>query len=302
MTRTNVVVTGVSTGIGLGIARVLVGHGAHVFGSVRAARDGQRLRGAFGDQFTPLLFDITEPAAVRDAAASVRAALDGHTLHGLVNNAGIATFGPLLYQPVEEVRRQMDVNLLGAVSVTQAFAPLLGVDRTLSGARGRIINISSVAGKLAAPFLGAYAASKHALEGLSDSLRRELLLYGIDVVIVEPGAVATPIWDKGEEAGTAAYDATDFGPALRQFGAYMIAQGRKGLPPEHIGHVVWKALTARRPRARYAVLHGRLLSWTLPLLLPARTVDRQLGRRLGLRPAKAGWSAPTVAAPPPTMS
>ena len=196
----SVVVTGSSTGIGWGTAKVLIAHGFRVFGSVRKTADAERLAAEFGDRFVPLLFDVTDQAAVKAAAAQVRAALAGEKLAGLVNNAGVAVAGPLLELPIEEFRHQIDVNLTGVVIATQAFTPLVGTDRTLKGDPGRIVNISSVGGKNAVPFLAPYAASKFALEGLSESLRRELLPFGIDVIIVAPCAVATPIWNKARQS------------------------------------------------------------------------------------------------------
>lgn len=279
----SVVVTGVSTGIGWGTTNVLTKKGLHVFGSVRKTEDGERLKSEFGDQFTPLLFDVTDEAAVAQAASTVRETLNGTTLLGLVNNAGIAAPGPVLNQPIDELRNQLEVNITGQVIVTQAFAPLLGVDKDLIGAPGRIVMISSVAGKNGAPFLGAYAASKHGLEGLSESLRRELMLFGIDVVIVGPGAVATKIWDKAEEVDVTQYQNSPFAPALDRIKEYMIANGKKGFPPEKLGRAVWKALTTANPKTRYAVVPARLMNWTLPGLLPKRTVDGMLAGRLGLK-------------------
>jgi NAD(P)-dependent dehydrogenase (short-subunit alcohol dehydrogenase family) len=193
-----VVITGVSNGIGWGTTRVLLREGYQVFGSVRHAADAERLAAAFGSNFVPLIFDVTDQEAIRHAAGQVRAALGGRTLHGLVNNAGIAEGGPLVHQPLAAFRAQIEVNLIGPLIVTQAFAPLLGVDRSLQGGAGRIVNISSVGGQFAGPFLGAYHASKFGLEGLSDTLRRELVPFGIDVVVIGPGSVATAIWDKME--------------------------------------------------------------------------------------------------------
>ncbi|HBM87306.1 MAG: SDR family NAD(P)-dependent oxidoreductase [Parvibaculaceae bacterium] len=279
----SVVVTGVSTGIGWGITKVLTKNGVHVFGSVRKPQDGERLKSEFGDLFTPLLFDVTDEAAVAQGARTVRDALGGTTLFGLVNNAGIAAPGPVLNQPIDEFRHQLEVNITGQVIVTQAFAPLLGVDKDLSGEPGRIVMISSVAGKNGAPFLGAYAASKHGLEGVSESLRRELMLFGIDVVIVGPGAVATKIWDKAEEVDVTQYQNSPFAPALDRIKDYMIANGKKGFPPEKLGRAVWKALTVANPKTRYAVVPGRLMNWTLPGLLPKRTVDGMMAGRLGLK-------------------
>src|SRR5262245_15640607 len=177
----SVVITGTSTGIGWAASKVLTAAGFRVFGSVRRKADAERLAAELGPRFVPLLFDVTDESAVKAAAAQVRAALGGETLAGLVNNAGVAVPGPLLELPIEEFRRQIEVNLTGVVIATQAFAPLLGIDRRLNGAPGRIVNIGSVGGQVATPFLAPYNASKFAIEGLSESLRRELLLFGIDV-------------------------------------------------------------------------------------------------------------------------
>jgi len=187
----SVVVTGVSTGIGWGIAKVMTAKGFRVFGSVRKQADADRLKAELGERFSSLLFDVTDEAAVGRGAAEVRAALNGERLWGLVNNAGIAVAGPLLESTAEEFRHQLEVNLVAPMMVIKAFAPLLGTDRALTGPPGRIVNISSVGGRFAAPFVGLYAASKHGLEGLSQSLRRELMLFGIDVIIVEPGLIVT---------------------------------------------------------------------------------------------------------------
>jgi NAD(P)-dependent dehydrogenase (short-subunit alcohol dehydrogenase family) len=277
-----VVVTGVSSGIGRATAQVLGARGFRVFGSVRSAGDAAALTASLGEAFTPLIFDVTDAAAVGAAAQAVGRALGGTRLAGLVNNAGIAVPGPLELLPLEDFRRQLEVNLVGPLAVTQAFLPLLGADRARSGAPGRIVNVSSVAGKLAAPFLGAYAAAKHGLEGMSESLRRELAIHGIDVVIVAPGAVATPIWEKGEREDASRAAGSVYGNALARFRSYALKTGKAGFPPERIGAVVHEALTAARPKVRYAVVPGRLRNWTLPMLLPRRLVDRAIARGLGL--------------------
>ena len=281
----SVVVTGVSTGIGWGVAKVMSGKGFRIFGSVRKQADAERLRAELGKRFSPLIFDVTDAAAVARAAADVRAALAGGRLWGLVNNAGIAVAGPLLETSADEFRKQLEVNLVAPMVVIKAFAPLLGTDRALTGPPGRIVNISSVGGRFAAPFVGLYAASKHGLEGLSDSLRRELMLYGIDVIIVAPGSVATPIWDKAEQIDLAPYQTSPYFGIIKRFRDYMIAEGRKGWPAERLGEVVCEALTAARPKARYSPVAGRFQNWTLPRMLPARVVDRIIARTFGIRPS-----------------
>ena len=193
----SVVVTGTSTGIGWGTTKVLIARGFRVFGSVRKKADAERFSAEFGAALVPLVFDVTDEDAVGSAAVRVGDALAGERLFGLVNNAGVAVAGPLLELPLDEFRHQIDINLTGVVITTKAFGPLLGTDRALTGPPGRIVNISSVGGKNAVPFLSPYAASKFALEGLSEGLRRELLPFGIDVIVVAPGAVATAIWVSG---------------------------------------------------------------------------------------------------------
>jgi NAD(P)-dependent dehydrogenase (short-subunit alcohol dehydrogenase family) len=285
-TGQSVVVTGASTGIGWGTVKVLVNRGFEVFGSVRRQNDADRLTMEFGSTFIPLLMDVTDDAAVTRAAEQVSAKLGQRRLAGLVNNAGIAVPGPLLHLPLAEFRRQLEVNLIAALGVTQAFAPLLGMDKGRQGPPGRIVNISSVAGKIGGPFLGAYVASKHGLEGMSETLRRELMLYGIDVIVIGPGAVATPIWDKAENGEYGPYRTTDYGTILDRFAQYFIAEGRKGLASEAVGDVVYQALTAAKPRVRYAVVPRKFQNWTLPRLLPRRVLDRLIGRQTGLLPAK----------------
>ena len=210
----NAVVTGASTGIGYATVQKLLDDGWRVFGSVRTKADAKKLSSAFGERFVPLVFDVTDEKAITKAVASVRKMLDGKTLDGLVNNAGIALSDPLLMQSTDDFRQQLEVNVVGTFAVSKLFAPLLGADPSLTGAKGRIVNISSTAGKVGLPFLGGYVASKHAVEGLSDSMRRELLVHGIDVIVVEPGFVVTPIWDKAEEALLSATRAAGIEPEL----------------------------------------------------------------------------------------
>ncbi len=281
--RQSVVVTGVSTGIGWAITKTLIGNGFQVFGSVRKPADAQRLQAEFGEAFTPLVFDVTDEAAVRTAARQVEAALNGQTLAGLVNNAGIAVAGPLLHLPVEEFRQQLEVNLTGVVVATQAFGPLLGAESPARRDPGRVVNISSVGGKNANPFMGPYCATKFGLEGLSESLRRELLPFGVDVVIVAPGAVATPIWDKADSVDINRYANTAYAPALAKMKAFMLSLGKSGLPPEAIGKAVHVALTAPKPKTRYVVSPDPLQVF-LGQTLPKRTLDRIIGKRLGLLP------------------
>ncbi|AFL87141.1 short-chain dehydrogenase of unknown substrate specificity [Terriglobus roseus DSM 18391] len=280
--KRSVVITGASTGIGWATAKFLLGKGFRVFGTVRKQSDADRLSAEFGGDFVPLLADVTDEAAVYQAAARVREMLGTERLAGLVNNAGIVVPGPLLHLKPSEMRRQMEVNVVGPMMVTQAFAPLLGSEPGRTGEPGRIVQISSVSGKLGVPFVGAYSASKFALEGMSESLRRELMLYGIDVIVVGPGAVLTPIWNKGMADDYREFDATDYGPLLQRFREYFAMEAKKGLPAEEIGRVVHIALTAGKPKVRYAVVPQQFKNWTVPRLLPKRLLDRLIGKQVGL--------------------
>ena len=279
----SVVITGASTGIGWAAARLLLDRGFRVFGSVRKQADADRLSSEFGTNFIPLLFDVTNEAAVLAAAREVRTALNGETLAGLVNNAGIAVAGPVLELAADEFRHQMDVNVIGPIIATQAFGPLLGSDLSLRGPKGRIVMISSVAGKSGNPLLAAYSASKHAIEGLSESLRREMMLFGIDVVIVAPGAVKTPIWSKAEEIDISAYQNSPFFPALQRVRKFMLHLGESGLPAEKIAEAIAEALTTPHPKVRYQLTPDPMRH-LITGLLPKRTVDRIMAKRLGLMP------------------
>lgn len=281
-----IVVTGASTGIGRATVAKAVQAGAHIFPAVRKKADAEALKAEFGASVTPILFDVTDEPAVKKAAAAVGKALGGRRLYGLVNNAGMAVPGPLAYLTTEDLRHQMEVNFIGVHIVTQAFLPLLGTDPDRKGPPGKVVMISSVGGESAMPFIGAYAASKHALEGYSESLRRELILFGVDVVVVAPGAIATPIWDKVDEDAIAVYANSPYAPMLDKVRDFMIGMGRKGLPPAAVGGLVWRILSRPRGKVRHRILRGEFVQMTLPKLFPARMVDRTIAGMLGLKPAR----------------
>ncbi len=277
-----VVITGASTGIGRSTAQYLAARGWTVFAGVRKLADGEAFDGERGD-LRPLMLDVTDAGSLAAAVETVSAALDGRTLGGLVNNAGIAEMGPLAIQPIEAVRRHFDVNLFGALACSQQFAPLLGMDRERTGAPGRIVNITSVGGVIASPFLGAYTATKHALESVTDTLRRELMIYGIDAIAVGPGAVRTPIWDKAEKTNAdAPYQDSDWANAIERFAETMQEGGRTGLDPDTVAAVIETALSARKPKARYAPVPDKLTNWTIARRLPKRWLDRVFAGRFGL--------------------
>lgn len=276
------VVTGASSGIGRAVALALDARGWRVFAGYRAEADADVLRAAASPRLRPVRVDVADEASVRAMAAEVAEALGRGGLAGLVNNAGIAVAGPLEFLPLDALRRQLEVNVVGQVAVTQALLPLL---RT---ARGRIVTIGWVSGRFAAPFLGPYAASKHAMEALNDALRVELRPWGMQVSIVEPGAIDTPIWRRSLDAARAMIDA--FPPqAEALYGGPMRGmQGRvealAGVPPERVARAVLHALTARRARARYVVGRDariRLLVGRLPTRLRDWLVARAVGGEQG---------------------
>lgn len=279
----SVVITGASTGIGATAASWLAAKGWTVFAGVRKAEDGEKLK-EDNALIRPLILDVAKQDQVDAAAAEVRDALSGQRLGGLINNAGIAMMGPLALQPQEEFEKHFEVNTFGLLRATRAFLPLLGSDEALAGPPGRIVNISSVGGRVASPFLGAYTATKHAVESLTDSFRREFVVYGVDAICVGPGAVKTPIWSKAEEKNKdTPYKGSPWGQAIEKFSDSMLEAGRTGLEPEKIAQVLEKALSDSKPKARYAPVPNKFTNWTLATSLPKRWLDKVFWGRFDLK-------------------
>lgn len=274
----HVVVTGVSTGLGYAIAADLLARDYHVFGSVRATSDAERLQAELGGRFTPLQFDVTIASQVQAAAMKVEAAVAGKGVSALINNAGIVKPGPLMLLPIEDMEEQLAINVTGVLRVTQAFLPLLGALRNSPFPAGRIINMSSVSGRTVYPFLGAYAASKHALEALSDGLRRELRMYGIDVIVIQPGTVRTPMMHKVTDQ-LARFQNGDYGRFFGSLDATLAERQTSALPVERIVDAVRIALESPRPKARYTLPRNRFTGWLLPRL-PDRWLDRLIAGQL----------------------
>jgi NAD(P)-dependent dehydrogenase (short-subunit alcohol dehydrogenase family) len=266
-----VVITGASSGIGEACARHLAAAGHDVLAAARADRDLERIREA---GWTPLRIDVADPAS------SERAARYAGAVDGLVNNAGISVAGPLEFLPLEDLRRQLEVNVVGQVAVTQAFLP------ALRASRGRIVNMGSIAGRVALPLLGPYAASKHALEAISDSLRRELRPHGVHVSIVRPGSVSTGIWDKGIEDANRRRAAMP-AEAERVYGGMLDAIERgareaaaRGVDAVEVARAVEHALTSPRPRTRYWVGSDARRRGPVARVLPDRVMDALIARAL----------------------
>lgn len=273
-----VLVTGASKGIGDACVRRLAGGGWRVFAGCRSDADAERLR-RIGAEVVPLRLDVTDARQIEEAADTVEGELGERGLDGLVNNAGIAVGGPLEFLPVDALRTQLEVNVIGQVAVTQAFLPLL------RRARGRILFIGSIAGRNALPFVGAYAASKFALEAIADALRVELQPFEISVVMIEPGVIATPIWQRSLELGERNLEGappeltTYYGRVLDAVRG-RVAKGDRGLPPDRVARVVERVLTSARPRTRYLVGSDARLRAAMQAVLPDRMRDALVRRAL----------------------
>lgn len=277
----SVLITGVSTGIGFATTKALLGKGYRVFGSVRRQEDAERLKQELGAGFMPLLFDVTDSEAISAALMQVTEAVGDEGLFALINNAGIVIPGPLKYTSLQEFREHFEVNLFGLLDVTQQFLPLLGGELNSPFPPGRIINISSTSGRIAYPFMGAYASTKHALEALSDSLRREMMLYGVDVAVIQPGTTNTPIKHKFIDR-IRQYEETDYRPMFAGLEEQLAERETTGLPVEKVVEAIVEAVESERPKTRYAVPRKWLTSWIIPRLLPDRWLDRLVRGQLGL--------------------
>jgi NAD(P)-dependent dehydrogenase (short-subunit alcohol dehydrogenase family) len=270
-----ILVTGASTGIGYSTAELLARHGFTVFAGVRKDADAIKLGGAHED-IRPIRLDVED---AQEIAAAAQIIADSEIpLAGVVNNAGIAVPGPLEYLPIDDLRRQFEINVFGAIAVTQAMLPLL------RRSKGRVVFMSSVSGTIVPPYLGAYAGSKFALEAMADALRMELSAFGIRVSLIQPGAVRTPIWQKGREskaqivASMPAAATEHYAGALDSLVSVTQREERSGIEPEIVAQYVLRALTAPHPRARYAV--GNPAGWQrrMAALLPERWRDRLIMR------------------------
>jgi len=276
-----VLITGVSSGIGRAIAEDLLARGYLVLGSVRRAEDAADLKAHWPKDFIPLVFDVTDTEALPAVVKQVEATLGGCGLKALVNNAGIFQGGPLMHQPLAEIRKAFDVNVFGLLAVTQAFLPLLGARQERVGPPGRIVNIGSVAGAITVPLMTIYSATKHAVEALTQGLRRELSLYGIEVSAIEPGLVRTKLVEKRQaEKLEERYAHTDYATWLVNFDRSLKAQENNAPPADKVIAAVRHAIESPKPRTRYPL--DRI--WFLGRLLPDRVFDKLIFKAVGLAP------------------
>jgi NAD(P)-dependent dehydrogenase (short-subunit alcohol dehydrogenase family) len=277
-----VLITGASTGIGAVCALQLAARGYRVFAGVRNTQDGETLAARASGNLQPILLDVTDNAMITEASSGISDALGGAGLIGLVNNAGIVMAGPLEFLPISALEQQLAVNVLGQVAVTQAFLPLLRQEQ------GRVIMMGSIAGRVATPFTGAYAASKHALEAITDALRVELQPWNIKVAIVEPGVIETPIWEKSEATAQALaenYPAECwelYGEQLAAYREVIVARSQQSTAPEKVADAVTHALSAARPKTRYLVGGDARLLASVRRWLPDKIRDWLIAKNLGL--------------------
>lgn len=277
----SVVITGASTGIGLCCAEYLAERGWRVFAGVRKEADGERLA-ALHPRIQSVRLDVCSPEDLAAAVAEIEVCLNGQGLDGLVNNAGIVVAGPLEALPIDAFRRQMEVNVTALLATTQAFLPLL------RRGRGRVVHMGSSSGRVAAPLMGAYAASKFAVEGLSDAMRLELEPQGIHVSLIEPGAIKTPIWEKSRDMAEELFSDADeeqrarYGPLVEAVRKHVEKVPTMAAEPETVAQAVAHALNARKPRTRYPVGTDARMQHIAATILPDRMRDGVIRRFLGL--------------------
>ena len=280
--RKFVVVTGASTGIGQTTAKRLAAQGFEVFAGVRKEADAERLKSESLPGLRPLMIDVADDGSVKDAAAEVQKATGNAGLVGLVNNAGVSWGGPLEFQELDEIRAMFAVNLFGLIAVTQAMLPMV------RRGGGRIVNIGSIGGKMSVPFVSAYSATKFGVEAISDALRVELRPWGIKVVCVEPGSIATPLWERGFEQFDRQVEKMSpeamelYGDLIPRMRKIVKRQAKAGIPPARVADAVEHALTSKRPKTRYLVGNDARAQ-TVLRLVPDRSRDALLARVVGIR-------------------
>ena len=276
MNQKVIFITGVSSGIGFATADFYLKKGFKVIGVFRNENDCEYFQGTFKENFLGLQLDVTDFTKIEQIPELLKKQ-NIISIDALVNNAGIALAGPLEYQKFSEIENMIQINVVAVMKMTQVLIPLLK-----KAQQGRIVNMSSVSGQNGTPFLGGYCASKHAIEGFSEALRRELNLYGIKVSIVAPGSVNTPIWNKGINVVRNAFDQTEYKNSFEKFFAFVSSEINHALPVEKVVEDIDHALSNPNPNFRYAPVPRKLQNWYLPKLFPLRFYDYLMCKTLGL--------------------
>jgi len=270
-----ILITGVSTGIGFASARKFLAEGYYVFGSVRKATDAQKLQEEYPNTFEKLVFDIQDIEAIKASFEIVSNRVGSEGLSCLVNNAGIAVSGPILHVSIEDLAYQFDVNVMGLVRVTQVYAPLLGAGGNLTKNKGKIINISSVSGVITRSFMGPYSGSKHAVEAISDAMRRELMLYGVDVVVIQPGPIKTPIWDKARNKEVM-YQDTDYASIFAKMEKAVDTIEGVAIEVNKVSDLIFKTYSLSKPKTRYLIAPKQWFFRLIMHFLPDRMLDKRM--------------------------
>ncbi|NER13836.1 SDR family NAD(P)-dependent oxidoreductase [Leptobacterium flavescens] len=273
----NILITGVSSGIGHETALKFLRSGDRVFGSVRKEEDARSLSAEFGEMFVPLLFDITDEKAIGEAREKVAGIIGDAHLHCLINNAGMSVNGPMAYVSIEEFKKQFDINIYGLIRVTQIFLPLLGFNNERK--KGKIINIGSAAGRVTRPFMGPYAASKHAVEAISDAWRRELMAFGIDLVLVEPGPIKSKIWSKAKQYDNS-YADTPYAAQYSNLSAAIDQIEDNAIPTEQLANLLYTIAYRKKNRARYLIAPKKWMVWLAIHVFPDRMLDKMFFKQL----------------------
>ena len=276
----SIVITGTSTGIGYACSKKFIEKGYKVFGSVRNNNDANRVSNELGSNFVPLIFDVTDETAVKKSVKIVENQIDDQKLSGLINNAGLGVMGTIQSLSAEQFKYQFDVNVLGVFHCCQAYLDLLGADKNRKGDPGKIINISSVSGEIGMPFMSAYNMSKFGLEGFSEGIRRELLMYGIDVVVIAPGPVKTPIWKKLMQKNEAKrYDNSDYRESVSKLMRMSENMEKAGVEASVIAERALSVIENTKNKTRYRIDPTRMQNIMLQLF-PKRVADRMIAKRM----------------------
>ena len=278
----SIVITGTSTGIGYACSKHFIEQGYKVFGSVRNNNDAERISNELGTNFIPLIFDVTDQTAVKESVKVVENHIGDQKLSGLINNAGLGVMGTIQSLTADQFKYQFDVNVLGVFHCCQAYLDLLGADKNRKGDPGKIINISSISGEIGMPFMSAYNMSKFGLEGFSEGIRRELLMYGIDVVVIAPGPIKTPIWKKiNQKDEVKRYDNSDFRESLARAMKMTDKMEQSGFEPIVIAERALSIIENKKNNTRYRIDPTRMQNILLQLF-PKRIADKMIAKRMNI--------------------